>query len=106
MNLNIPKRPKRQINRDFEEEGTLPLAAARASSSTGVIDNYAMEENEASDAIEDRETARVDAVEQQQGELPTHPPVEAPQSRRPISRGKALIGIFLLAIVVFSSLNA
>ena len=106
MNLNIPKRPKRQINRAFEGEGTLPLAATRASSSTDVIDNHTTGENEASDAIEDRETARIDAVEQRQSELPPRPPVEAPQSRITISRGKALLGILFLAIVVFNAIIA
>ncbi|HEU0004050.1 MAG TPA: glycoside hydrolase family 3 N-terminal domain-containing protein [Ktedonobacteraceae bacterium] len=106
MNPNIPKRPKRQVNGAIDGENTLPLAAARAPSSTGVIDNHETGENEAGEAIEDQETARVEAIEQQQSELPTHLPVEAPPSRITIPRGKALIGIFLLAIVVFSALNA
>ncbi|MGH2497419.1 MAG: glycoside hydrolase family 3 protein [Ktedonobacteraceae bacterium] len=119
MNLNIPKRPKRQANNAIEEENTLPLATARAPSSTGIIDNHETGENEASDAIEDQETARVtaveqaesenqdtaggDAVEQQQGELPTRPLVEASQPRITISRRKALIGILFLVIVVFNA---
>ncbi|HKV56902.1 MAG TPA: glycoside hydrolase family 3 N-terminal domain-containing protein, partial [Ktedonobacteraceae bacterium] len=119
MNLNIPKRPKREVNNAIDGENTLPLAAARAPSSTGIIDNHETGGNAASDDIEDQETARVtaveqaesekqdtaeeDAVEQQRGELPTRPLVEAPQPRITISRRKALIGILFLAIVVFNA---
>src|SRR6202140_2407120 len=134
MKSNNPDRSKEQVNRAFEREDTLPLAAAHSSSSTGVIDNIedqdtalvtivdlpeiedrdtarvaAVEQPE----IEDRDTARVAAVEQPEIELPTRPLAAAPPPLRPvaepktaISRGQALIGILFLAIVVFNAINA
>jgi beta-N-acetylhexosaminidase len=130
---NNPDRSKEQVNRAIEREDTLPLAAARLPSSTGIIDNKITPVwgNEGFEAIEDRDTALlraveqpeiedqdaalVRAVEQSRSELPTRPLIAAlaPPSARPviepritISRGKALIGILFLAIVVFNAINA
>ncbi len=131
MKSNNPESSKEQVNRAIEREDTLPLAAARAPSSTGIIDNKITPvwENEGFEAIEDQDTARVTivekpeiedqdtarvaAVQQPEIELPTRPLAAAHQPRRPvaeprtaISRGKALIGILFLAIVVFNAINA
>jgi beta-N-acetylhexosaminidase len=118
MKSNDPDRSKEQVNRAIEREDTLPLAAARSSSSTGVIDNIedqdtAMVTIVAIPEIEDQNTALVAAVEQPEIELPTRPLAAAPLPPRPvtepkiaISRGKALIGILFLAIVVFNAINA
>ena len=51
MKSNNPERSKEQINRAIEREDTLPLAAARSPSSTGVIDNQDTWENDEFEAI-------------------------------------------------------
>src|SRR5579872_3943677 len=110
MNLNIPKRPKRQINGAIEGVDTLPQAAARVPASTGIIDDKITPvwENEEIEGVEDEDTARVDSLEQQQLEPSTQPLEMAPppvnEPKVVISRGKALIGIFLLAILVFNAI--
>lgn len=129
MKSTNPERSKEQINRAMEREDTLPLAAARSPSSTGVIDNQDTWGNDELEAIEDQDTAlvaiaaipeiedqdtaMVAAVEQPEIELPTRPLAAASPSPRPdteprtaISRGKVLIGILFLAIVVFNAINA
>ena len=122
MNLNIPKRPKRQINRDLEEGETQQLAAAHSPATTGIIDDQDFRENETPEAIEDQgtarvtatgqpdieETSRVVATSQANGELPIQS-VEAAPAPAPgmvISRGKALIGIVFLAIIIFNAVSA
>lgn len=110
MKSNNPERSKEQTNKALEKEDALPLAAARSPSSTGVIDNQDFWENDKLEAIEDQDTAMVAAVHQPEIELPTRPLVAAPhpviEPRIAISRGKALIGILFLAIVVFNAINA
>jgi len=129
MNSNKPERSHEQVNKALEMEDTLPLAAARSPSSTGIIDNQGAWENNKLEAIEeqatarvksvaipeieDQDTTRVAAIDQPEIELPTRPlaaallpthPVTEP--RTAISRGKALIGILFLAIIVFNAINA
>ena len=130
MKSNNLERSKEPANKALENEATLPLAAARSPSFTGVIDNKITPvwENEGFEAIEDQDTALVSAVAQPEIEdqdtalvaavaqpeieLPTRPLVAAPlprpvtELRTAISRGKALIGILFLAIVVFNAINA
>ncbi|HEY6541558.1 MAG TPA: hypothetical protein VIZ18_11495, partial [Ktedonobacteraceae bacterium] len=122
MTSNNPDRSKEQVNRAIEKEETLPLAAAHSPSTTGIIDNQDFWENDMPEPIEDQDTARVPAVGepdiegqdtsrvaaagQANNELPTRPVVSAPAPRIAISRGKALIGILFLAIVVFNAISA
>ncbi len=146
MKSNNHALSKEQSNNAFEKEDTLPLSAARSPSSTGVIDNRDIWENDEFEAIEDQDTARViitalpetgdedtdkvaavahpeiegqdaammSTVIQPEVELPTRPyaaaslpplPHSTIEPRFAISRGKALIGILFLAIVVFNAIN-
>ncbi len=122
MTSNNSERPKEQSNRAFEKEETLLQAAAHSPSTTGIIDNQDFWQNDTPEAIEDQDTARVAAVgqpeiedqetsrvvsaEQENSELPTRPVAIAPSPGMTISRGKALIGILFLAIVVFNAISA
>lgn len=113
MTSNNPDLSKEQINRAIEKVETLPLAAAHVPSTTGIIDNKGFWDNDTRGAIEDQNTARVTAVEQPSIEDQETSRVVAASSERSrptqgitISRGKALIGILFLAIVVFNAVSA
>lgn len=121
MNSKNPERSHERGNRAIERENTLPLTAARAPSSTSIIDKNenikAIADQDTTrvaaveqQGIEDQDTARVAAVEQQEVELPTLPLAAASRpvttSKTAITRGKALIGIVFLAILVFNAVNA
>lgn len=122
MSSNNADRPKEHINKAIEKEETLPLTAAHAPSSTGIIDHQdfqgnasikPLEEQETSrvtsvnqPGIEEQETSRVVAVGQEHSELPTRPVTAASKPGKAISRGTALIGILFLAIVVFNAISA
>jgi beta-N-acetylhexosaminidase len=113
MTSNNPDRSKEQINRAIEKEETLPLAAAHSPSTTGIIDNQGFWGNDTREAIEEQDTARVSAVEQRDIEdqdtsrvVATGPARPRPAQGITISRGKALIGILFLAIVVFNAVSA
>ena len=107
MTSNNPDRSKEQISRAIEKEQTLPLAAY-SPSRTGIIDNQDFRGNDTRGAIEDHDTIRVSAVEQPGVADQETRRVVAASPARPvqgmtITRGKALIGILFLAIVVFTA---
>src|SRR5579859_4333338 len=122
MTSNKPDRSKEQVNGSIEKEGFQSLAGAHPPSTTGIIDNQDFWENDISDAIEEQNTASVPAVGepdsedqvtsgvvatgQANNEFPTRPVMTAPAPGMTISRGKALIGILFLAIVVFNAISA
>lgn len=122
MSSNNLEHSKERNNRAIEKEETLPLTAAHAPSSTGIIDHQdfqgnaslkPLEEQETSrvtsvnqPGIEDQETSRVVAAGQENSELPTRPVTAASKPGKAISRGTALIGILFLAIVVFNAISA
>ncbi len=105
MTVNNPDRSKEQSNGAIDMEETLPLAAVRSPSSsmTGIIDT-----DDPPEAVADEETARKttsgrSGFEDQQTSRAGAP---AHSQRIHISRGKALIGILFLAIVVFNAISA
>ena len=108
MTLNNADRSKEQINRAIDKEETLPLAAAHTPSMTGIIDNQDFREDDMPEDIEDQDTVRVTAVGQPGIEdQDTSRVVSAAHAQgMSISRGKALIGILFLAIVVFNAISA
>lgn len=122
MSSKNSERSKEQSNRAFEKEETLQLAAAHSSSTTGILDNQDFWPNDTPEAIEDQGTPRVAAVGQpeiedeetirvgaagrENSQPLTGPVVAASSSGMSISRGKVLIGILFLAIVVFNATSA
>lgn len=110
MTLNNADRSKEQINRAIEKEETRQMAAAPSPSTTGILDNQDFWENDTlkAQAIEDQDTARVTAVGQpDMADQETSRVVAAAPARgMAISRGKALLGILFLAIVVFNAISA
>src|SRR5579859_7506026 len=64
MTSTNSERSKEQITRAIEKEETRQLAAAPSPSTTGIIDNQDVWENNTLKAIEAQDTARVAAAEQ------------------------------------------
>ncbi|HLX56418.1 MAG TPA: glycoside hydrolase family 3 N-terminal domain-containing protein [Ktedonobacteraceae bacterium] len=93
MDSNTPEYSIELVSSAIDVEDTLPLPAARAPSSTGIIDK------EVEDRWEDEEANQA---------TPLMPAISRP-AKAPtvaISRGTALIGIVLLGILVFNAINA
>ncbi len=125
MELNTPKYSGEQKSRDIAREDTLPIPATRGFASTGMLEAKTRNTEEgaidtldtarisaiehSSDAIEARDTLSVAAIERDEAlsilEHPTLPVQASHPTSTAISRGKALLGIAFLLILVFNAIN-